>query len=340
MHITEAIKKLVDNQSLGYDEAYLVCLEIMEGNATPAQIGSFLTALRMKGESVEEITGFCKAMREKMIKIDCGIENLVDTCGTGGDGLRTFNVSTASAFIIAGAGGSVAKHGNKSVSSICGSADLVSGLGIKFDLSPEMIKKCIEDIGIGFLFAPLFHPAMKFAIAPRKEIGIRTVFNLLGPLCNPANVRRQIIGVCQKEFMEKIATSLKNLNMKHCLVVCGADGMDEITTTTKTFVKEIKNGKIIDYEINPEDFNFRNCKIEEIQVKNSDESMKSFLDVLNGVSGPKTDIAILNAGAGIYVSGMAASLKEGMELARESVFSGSAMNKFKKLKEYIDESIR
>ncbi|MEO0205977.1 MAG: anthranilate phosphoribosyltransferase, partial [candidate division WOR-3 bacterium] len=195
MHITEAIKKLVDNQSLCRDEAYMVCLEIMEGNATPAQIGSLLTALRMKGETTDEITGFAQAMREKMVHLDCAVDHIVDTCGTGGDVVGTFNISTTSAFIAAGAGCCVAKHGNRSVSSLCGSADLIEALEIRTDLEPEFIRICIENIGIGFLFAPFFHPAMKFAVGPRKEMGIRTIFNLVGPLCNPASVQRQVIGV-------------------------------------------------------------------------------------------------------------------------------------------------
>ncbi len=337
--ITDAIKKLVDNQSLSERESYDICLMIMDGKVTPAQIGCLLTALRVKGETVEEITGFCKAMREKMISIRCSVDKLIDTCGTGGDDRHTFNISTTSAFIAAGAGCSVAKHGNRSVSSLCGSADLISRLGIKIELEPELVKECIDNIGIGFLFAPLFHPAMKYAVVPRKEIGIRTIFNLLGPLCNPAGVKRQVVGVCKKEFMEKIAYTLKNLNMEHSLVVYGADGIDEITITTKTFVKEIKDGEIKDYELHPEEFGIKVCKVEELQVKDMEENLKSFYDVLNGKEGPRTDIAILNAGAGLYVAGKADSIKSGIKLAQESLFSGSALKKFNSLKEYIDGAI-
>lgn len=339
MYINEAIKKVVENQPLTQDEAYNVCIEIMEGNATPAQIGSFLTGMKMKGETIDEITGFCRAMREKMVKVDCKTDYLIDTCGTGGDNMHTFNISTVSAFIIAGADGYVAKHGNRAVSSLCGSADLLSSLGIKIELGPELVKECIEKIGIGFLFAPLFHPAMKFAIGPRKEIGIRTIFNLLGPLCNPAGVKRQVIGVCKKEFMEKIAYTLKNLNMEHCLVVYGADGIDEITITTETFVKEIKDGKIKNYELHPEEFGIKACAIEELQVKDMEENLRSLYDVLNGKECPKTDIAVLNAGAGLYVSGKASSIEEGVNLAKESIFSGSALKRLISLKEYIDGAI-
>ncbi len=337
INIVEAIKLLTENQSLTQRQAYEVCLEIMEGNVTPAQIGALLTGLRMKGEDVDEITGFARAMREKMIRIDCASKNLVDTCGTGGDGAHTFNVSTAAAFIAAGAGCSVAKHGNRSVSSLCGSADLVSALKIRIDLNADALKNCIEDIGIGFLFAPLFHPAMKFASGPRKEMGIRTIFNLIGPLCNPAGVQRQVIGVCQKEFVNKIAETLRNFGVQHSLVFYGADGLDEITVTTKTYVKEVKDGNISCYELIPEEFGFKTCSIEELKVKNSQDNLDAFMAILNGASGPKTDMAIFNAGAVIYVAGKAGSIKEGIELAKKSVFTGLALKKVEELLRYTNE---
>jgi anthranilate phosphoribosyltransferase len=338
LKIQDAIKRVVEKKSLNEEEAYNVCIEIMEGNATPAQIASLLTALRMKGETVEEISGFCKAMRTKMMRINCQTKNLVDTCGTGGDGMYTFNISTSSAFIVAGAGCHVAKHGNKSASGFCGSADLLAGLKIKIDLTPEQVKECIEKTGIGFIFAPLFHPAMKFAIGPRKEIGIRTIFNLLGPLCNPACVKRQVIGVPKKEFMDKITGVLKNIGTEHTLVVCGGDGIDEITTTGKTYIQEIKGGNVTSYEILPEDFGIKRCHIDKLKVASFDESIDAFYEVIKGRPGPKTDIAILNAGAGIYVSGKAKTLEQGVELARKAVFTGLAFERFKELRRFINES--
>ncbi len=334
--IQDAIKKIVENKSLNEDEAYQVCIEIMEGKATPAQIASLLTALRMKGETIEEITGFCKAMRTKMIKINCQAQNLVDTCGTGGDGMHTFNISTTSAFIAAGAGCFVAKHGNRSVSSLCGSADLFSALGIKLDIDYELIKECIEKIGIGFLFAPLFHPAMKNVIGPRREIGIRTIFNILGPICNPALVEQQVIGVCRKEFLEKIGKTLNNLGVRHALIVYSADGIDEITTSARTYVLEIKNKGIMEFEISPEDYGMKRCSMEELRVRNNKENIDSFISILKGEPGPKTDTALLNAGAAIYVSGKAETIKQGVEMARESIFSGAALNKLEELRRFVN----
>ncbi|MEO0122509.1 MAG: anthranilate phosphoribosyltransferase [candidate division WOR-3 bacterium] len=335
--ITETIKKLVDNQSLSEKESYDICTMIMDGKVSPAQIGSLLTALRIKGETVDEITGFCRAMREKMVSIKPSATTIIDTCGTGGDGMRTFNISTTSAFIAAGAGCFVAKHGNRSVSSLCGSADLISGLGIKIELEPELVKECIDNIGVGFLFAPLFHPAMKYAVVPRKDIGIRTIFNLLGPLCNPAGVKNQIIGVCRKEFMEKIAKALINLNIERALIVYGGDGLDEITTTTKTYVLEIKHGNMTDYEISPEEFGMKRCRMEDLVVNDNKENLEVFMSILEGKPGAKTDTAVLNAGAAIYIAGKAESIKDGIEIARQSILSGSALNKLKELRRFVNE---
>lgn len=334
--INEAIKKIVENKSLSEKESFDVCLEIMAGSATPSQIGAFLTALRMKGETIEEITGFCRAMRERMIPIRPLVKFLIDTCGTGGDGMKTFNISTTAAFIAAGAGCFVAKHGNRSVSSLCGSADLISALGLRPDMEYELVKSCIENIGIGFLYAPIFHPAMKNVSNPRKEIGIRTIFNILGPLCNPANVTRQIIGIYRKDFMEKLAGVLMNLGVEHCLVVHGADGIDEITTTTKTYILEIIDKRMTSYEIQPEEFGIRKSSFDELMVQDGMDNLNSFLSVLNGIPGPKTDIAILNAGAAIYVAGKSETIKQGVELARESVFSGAALNKLEELRRFVN----
>ena len=337
MNIIEAIKLLIENKSLTQRQAYNICLEIMNGNATPAQIGSFLTALMMKGETADEITGFVRAMRKKMIRINCDLEALVDTCGTGGDTSGTFNISTTAAFIAAGAGCHVAKHGNRSNSSHCGSADLMQEIGIKIDLPKECVEECLKAHNIAFLYAPLFHPAMKSVSGPRKEMGIRTIFNLLGPIANPAGVQKQIIGVCKKEFLPKIAEVLKNLGAKHCLVMQGGDGIDEITTTTITYVQEIKDSRITCYTISPEEFGIKICSIEELRVKATEENKRAVIDILNCVPGPKTDIAIMNAGAAIYVAGKADSIAQGIERARESLYSKSALRKFEALKRYTNE---
>lgn len=337
MKITEAIKKVIDKKSLDQDEAYMVCSEIMDGIATPAQIGSLLTALRIKGESIEEMIGFAKAMREKMVCIDFNTEPLIDTCGTGGDLSGTFNISTISAIIAAGAGCYVAKHGNRSNSSHCGSADLLEALDIKINLTKDQVEKCLKEQNIAFIFAPLFHPAMKSVKGPRKEMEIRTIFNLLGPLVNPAGVKRQVIGVCDKKFLTPVAEVLKNLGAEHCLVVHGADGIDEISTTTITYVSELHNGKIIDYIISPEDLGIKKCRIEELRVVNLADNIRVFIDILNCIPGPQTDIAILNAGAAIYVAGKAESIEQGAEMARESLFSRQALDKFEALKRFTNE---
>lgn len=337
MHITGAIKKVIEKTSLNEVEAYEVCAEIINANATPAQIAALLTALRIKGEGVEELIGFVKKMREKMVNIDFDSELLVDTCGTGGDFIRTFNISTTAAIIAAGAGCYVAKHGNRSNSSHCGSADLLEALGINIGLQKEAVEECLKEHNIAFIFAPLFHPAMKSVREPRKEIEIRTIFNLLGPLVNPAGVKRQVIGVCERRLLSIIAEVLQNLGAEHCLVVHGADGMDEFTTTTITYVQEIKNGKIIDYTIAPEDFGIRRCSIEELKVRNTEENKKVVNDILNCLPGPRSDIAILNAGAAIYVAGQSESIRQGIEFARESVYSGRALEKFEAWRRFTNE---
>lgn len=337
MKITEAIKKVIDKKSLDQVEAYMVCSEIMDGIATPAQIGSLLTALRIKGESIEEMIGFTKAMREKMVCIDFNSAPLIDTCGTGGDLSGTFNISTISAIIAAGAGCYVAKHGNRSNSSHCGSADLLEALDIKINLTRNQVEKCLMEQNIAFIFAPLFHPAMKSVKGPRKEMEIRTIFNLLGPLVNPAGVKRQVIGVCDKRFLTPVAEVLKNLGAEHCLVVHGADGMDEFTITTMTYVQEIKNGKIIDYTITPEDFGLRRCGIEDLRVRDTEENKKVVNDILNCLPGPCSDIAILNAGAAIYVAGRAESISQGIEFAREAIYSKRALGKFEAWRRFTNE---
>ncbi len=335
--IIDAIKQVIEGKSLFQDQAYEVCLDIMKGNATPSQISSLLTALRIKGESIDEITGFARAMRDLMTKIDYKNDYLIDTCGTGGDGSDTFNISTTAALIAAAAGCYVAKHGNRSFSSKCGSADVLAGLGIEIEMSPEIVKDCLDKNNFAFIFAPLYHPAMKSVALPRKEIGIRTIFNLLGPLCNPASVKRQVIGVCKKELLPLIAEVLKNLNTEHSLVVHGADGLDEITTTTYTYVYEINRGSIRDYTISPDDFGLGFSKPEELKVIGLKDSVESILKVLKGNRSAKTDVAVMNAGAAIYISGLAESISIGVEIARGIIESGTALKKVEDLRDYPNQ---
>ncbi len=338
MNVSDAIKQVVDGKSLFQEQAYEVCLEIMKGNATHSQISSLLIALRMKGESIDEITGFARAMRDLMIRIECENDFLIDTCGTGGDGSNTFNISTTAALIAASAGCCVAKHGNRSISSKCGSADILAGLGIKIEMPPDNIKDCLGKNGFAFLFAPLFHPAMKSVAVPRKEIGIRTIFNLLGPLCNPAGVKRQVVGVCKKELLPVIAEVLKNLKTEHSLVVHGADGIDEITNTTHTYVCEVNNGSVKNYTISPEDFGIGYSKPEELKVIDLNDGIASTLSVLKGSNGARTDIAVMNAGAAIYVSGLAESIGIGIEIAKGVIESGAVLKKVEDLREYTNQA--
>lgn len=333
MNIKEAIKKAINKEGIDQENAYKVALSIMSGEATDAQIGAFITALRMKGETVDEITGFVKAMRDKVTRIKAQDKCLIDTCGTGGDGAGTFNISTISAFVAAGAGCRVAKHGNRSVSSKCGSADLLKELGINIENPPKKVEKCIEEAGVGFLFAPLLHPAMKYAIGPRREMGVRTIFNILGPLTNPASAKRQLLGVYAKELTTPIANVLANLDSIHCMIVHGEDGLDEITTTGKTFVTELKNGKITEYTISPEDFGMIKRNPEDLKGGNPEINAKIALNLLEGGTGGKREITIMNSGAAIYVAGKAKSLAEGIEKAKESIDSGEALKKLKKLRE-------
>ncbi len=331
MNIKEAINKAINKEDINKDDAYKVALDIMSGEATDAQIASLLTALRMKGETVDEITGFVKAMRDKVTKIKAPEEYLIDTCGTGGDGAGTFNISTISAIVAAGAGCKVAKHGNRSVSSNCGSADLLKQLGVNIENPPEKVEKCIEEAGVGFLFAPLLHPAMKYAIGPRREMAVRTIFNILGPLTNPAGAKRQLLGVYSKELTTPIANVLANLDSIHCMIVHGEDGLDEITTTGKTFVSELKDGEVTEYTISPEDFDMTERNPEDLKGGSPEINATITLNLLEGGTGGKRDITILNSGAAIYVAGKAESLPDGIEKAKESIDSGKALKTLKKL---------
>ena len=337
MNIKEAISRVVLKQDLTETEMVDVMNEIMGGTATDAQIGSFITALRMKNETVEEITGAVRVMREKATAIPSGVDVngdgiLVDTCGTGGDESGTFNVSTTTAFVVAGAGISVAKHGNRSVSSNCGSADVLEAAGVALDISSDKIGQCIKEIGIGFLFAPALHGAMKYAIGPRKEMGIRTIFNILGPLTNPAGANVQVLGVFSEELTEPLAMVLGKLGSKRALVVHGEGNLDELTITGKTKISELQNGKVTTYHIAPSDFGLQKARIEELQGgADAAESALQMRAVLSGEKGPKRDMVLLNSGAALMAAGLCENLKAGIETAAQVIDSGKATEKLDQL---------
>lgn len=334
----EFLKKLSEFKNLTKEEM-IQCLEdITEGRATDAQIGAFIMAMKMKGETVEELEGAASFFREKATKVDVeDPDNLVDTCGTGGDLSDTFNVSTITAFVLAGAGIRVAKHGNRSVSSKSGSADLLEFLGAKIDLGPEQVKRMIEEIGIGFMFAPLFHPAMKRVVGPRRELGIRSLFNLIGPLSNPAGAKRQLLGVFSDQFVEKVARVLLRLGVKRAVVVHGKDGIDEVSISAPTTVAEVSGGEVCIYEFTPEELGFRRYPIDYIKVKSVEESAKVAMSVLKGEPSPALDMVLLNSAFGVLVSGMADDLKTALEVAKDSIKGGKAQ---RKLSEFIDLSKR
>ncbi len=325
----ELIQKVVDGKNLSREEAHRAMKTIMSGEATDAQIGGFLTALRLKGETIEEITEFSRVMREFANTIHPKVKGrLVDTCGTGGDRLNTFNVSTIAAFVAAGAGVPIAKHGNRSVSSSCGSADVLEELGVRIDLSPQEVERTIENVGIGFMFAPIFHGAMKHAIGPRRELGIRTVFNVLGPLTNPAGADAQVLGVFDGGLTDKLAGVLMNLGTKDALVVHGLDGLDEISIIGDTRISELKDGKIDSYIVSPEDLGMKSAGEEDISGGDVRQNAEIAKRILTGKEhGPRRDMVLLNAGAAIYVGGLAGSIKEGIEKARDSIDSGRAYDK-------------
>ena len=328
--IKEAIAALVSGRSLTVDEAASVMEEIMEGEVTPAQFGAFVTALRLKGETVDEIVGLARTMRAKAIPVTIA-EPVVDTCGTGGDGLHTFNISTAAAFVAAGAGLKVAKHGNRAMSSQCGSADVLEALGVKIDLNAEQVQRCLQEVGIGFMFAPVFHPAMKYASAPRREIGIRTVFNILGPLTNPAGARAQVLGVADGLLVEKLALVLQSLGCQHALVVHGEDGLDEITVTEKTRVCELKSGRIKSYSINSEDFGLSRASLDSLKGGSADENAALLRRILAGATGPQRDVVLMNAAAVLLAGEKVRTLQQGISLAKEVIDSGQALTKLEQL---------
>lgn len=337
LEIRGAVGKVVAGQDLSEAQAEAVMGQIMAGEATPAQIGAFLAALRMKGETVEEITGCARAMRRSAIPVRPQRQDLVDTCGTGGDETGTFNISTTTAFVVAGAGLGVAKHGNRSVSSRCGSADLLEALGVNLELSPEQVAQCIDEVGIGFLFAPRLHPAMKYAIGPRREMGVRTIFNILGPLTNPAMAQRQLMGVYDPGLTNVLAQVLGGLGAQAALVVHGADGLDELSTTGMnhlSYLLEDTGGgsaAVRDFDLDPAELGLPRARLEDLQGGTAAENVAITRTVLSGAEGPQRDVVLLNAAAALMVGGRAEDLEEGLELAAEAIDSGAALGKVEAL---------
>ncbi|MDJ0805429.1 MAG: anthranilate phosphoribosyltransferase [Gammaproteobacteria bacterium] len=332
MQMQQAINLVLARQDLSADEMTAVMHTIMTGGATPAQIGGFLIGLRMKGETVTEIAAAAGVMRELASGVNIGgLSNPVDIVGTGGDASGTFNVSTASMFVAAAAGCHVAKHGNRSVSSKSGSADVLEAAGIRLDLNPVQVEQCVRDVGVGFMFAPGHHSAMKHAIGPRKEMGVRTIFNVLGPLTNPAGVPNQLLGVFSDELLEPLAEVLQRLGSQHVMVVHSRDGLDEISCGAATDVAELKGGQIRQYAIRPEDFGIRRSPIDALKVEDAGQSLAVIRGVLEDESGPARDIVLLNAGAAIYAAGLADSLQTGLEKAEQAISSGEARNRLDRL---------
>jgi anthranilate phosphoribosyltransferase len=329
--LKEALSKVSQGRPLSREEAAQVMRVIMEGEASPVQVAGLLVGLRVKGETVDELTGFAQVMREKSVRIKCKRRPLLDTCGTGGDTLKTFNISTAAAFVAAGAGVVVAKHGNRSVTSRCGSADVLEALGVNLQADADTAASCLEEVGIAFLFAPGFHPAMKHAAPIRRELGIRTAFNLLGPLTNPAGATCQLLGVPAPEWVEPIARVLANLGCERALVVHGAGGLDEVSTLGDTVVAEVRGERVKTYCLSPSDFGLRTASAEDLCGGEPAENARLLLDVLSGQSGCKRDIVLANAAAALIAAGLADSPALGMELAAASVDSGAAMSKLEAL---------
>jgi len=336
MNINQAIKAVIEKKNLNESDMLDVMNSIMTGQTTDAQIGAFLVGLSMKGETIEEITASAKVMRSLATPVEIKSNKyLVDTCGTGGDGLGLFNISTASAFVVAAAGGKVAKHGNRSISSKSGSADVLESAGVNLNLSPSLISDCIMQIGVGFMFAPAHHSAMKHAIGPRKELAVRTIFNVLGPLTNPAKAPNQVMGVYDKNLVEPIANVLKELGSRHVMVVHSDDGLDEFSIADKTYVAELKDGIVSTYSVHPEDFGLTLGDLKDIRADNADASLALITEAFSGRNGTAKSIISLNAGAAIYVSGLTTSLQSGIDRANQVLSDGSSQ---KKLDEYIKVS--
>ena len=337
MVFKEAFEHVLNGRDLSHADMLSLMQQVMSGELTPAQIAGFIIALKVKGESIDEITAAATVMRQLSTKVEI-VDNthLIDTCGTGGDGIQTFNVSTCAAFVAAAAGAKVAKHGGRSVSSTCGSADVLEALGVNVNLTPEQVANCVDEIGIGFMFAPNHHSAMKHAAPVRRELGVRTIFNLLGPLTNPANAKRQVMGVFSKDLTLKLAKVLQNLGAEHVLVVHGADGMDEISFTGDTFMAELKDGKVTEYTVNPTQFGLKIHALKSIRVENAAQSKAMILDVLDGKASVGTqsaarEIVLLNAGAAIYVAGLQPSIHAGIEHAAQVIDNGLAKQKLDEL---------
>lgn len=344
--IVEVLHKVVGRQDLTREEAYTVMKCLMTGQATEAEIAALLTAMRMKGETVEELTGFAQLMREKVVSVPTKYSSdravppdhiLVDTCGTGGDAKGTFNISTTAAFVVAGAGIPVAKHGNRSVSGRCGSADVIEALGIPLDLPPERVGRCIDEIGIGFLFAPLLHPAMKHVMAVRRRIRIRTLFNILGPLTNPAAAVAQVIGVSEAGLTEVLADVLNRLGCRRAFVVHGKEGLDEISTVGETKISELRLGQVRTYYVRPEDFGMRRATLADLQGGDAATNAGIIREILRGSSGPRRDIVLVNAGAAIAAGAGAQDIEEGIAAAARSLDSGAAWNKLEKVVAFCEQ---
>ncbi len=339
MVFKEVLGQLLERHDLTQEAMLGVMRQVMGGELTQAQISAFLIALRAKGETVDEIAAAAMVMRELSTKVDIqDRSHLIDTCGTGGDGIQTFNVSTVSAFVAAAAGAKVAKHGGRSVSSTCGSADVLEALGVNVNQTPQQVAASVNGIGIGFMFAPNHHSAMKHAAPVRRELGVRTLFNLLGPMTNPANARRQIMGVFDQSLTAKLAKVLQQLGSEHVLVVHGADGMDEISFTGDTFVAELKNGQVKEYRINPAQLGLELHALKDIQIQNAEESKAMILAVLNGKPGAARDIVLMNAGAAIYVSGLVDTMQAGVVKAGAVIDSGAALEKLHQLISYSNQA--
>jgi len=331
MNFSEILNKIVNGNNLSFDEAKSAMENIMNGSLTPAQIASLVVALRIKGETENEISGFVTAMKNGAVRLPISFPNAVDTCGTGGDKLNTFNISTAAALVAAGAGITIAKHGNRSASSKSGSADVLEVLGVNLNARPETELRALKEAGIAFLFARSHHPALKHAGPARKEIGIRTIFNLIGPMTNPAGAGIQLMGVFREADILKTANVLKRLGSKRAMVVSGHDGMDEISLSSSTDVAELKNDKITTYKISPEDFGLKSAPIESLKGGTPEDNAIIILDILKGTKGPKADIVLFNAGTAIYLSGKTDSIKSGIEIAAEAISTGEALRKLNQL---------
>lgn len=333
MNIQTAINEIIERRDLNGDQMIAVMRDVMTGEARPAQIGGFLVGLRMKGETVIEIAAAAQVMRDFSTKVSLNVnrKHLVDTCGTGGDSAGIFNVSTAGAFVVAAAGGKVAKHGNRSITSKCGSADLLEAAGVNINLKPDQVARCVEELGIGFMFSVNHHGAMKHAIGPRREIGVRTIFNLLGPLTNPAGAPNQVLGVYAKQWVRPLAEVLKFLRSEHVLIVHSVDGLDEISSVAETYVAELKDGKITEYTVKPEQFGLKRGKLDDLRVNTVEHSLEKVKRALTDTHSPEADIVSLNAGAAIYAANLCATLEQGVHMAQDIIGTGLAYEKLKEL---------